>query len=177
MKNAKEQLYQFKINRSIFISTHTYRCRTSQPALFNLFSTPSLADLDGITDLLPMQTGKSPFASPFQALLEPFWSPFQALLSFVFCILFEKTCFPCRQVKALSSPPSSALSSPLSSPFGKSPLEPLWSPFQALFGFPMDRLRRPEFLGCLFLISNEHYRYNHLLCHNNVMVLCDHAGK
>jgi len=34
----------------------TYRCITRQPALFNLFSTPSLADLDGITDLLPMQT-------------------------------------------------------------------------------------------------------------------------
>ena len=48
-------------------------------AFFNLFSTPSLADLDGITDLLPMQTGRNPVG----ALLQPLWpflSPFVALL-------------------------------------------------------------------------------------------------
>ena len=45
-------------------------------AFLNLFSTPSLADLDGITDLLPMQTGRSPFGT----LLESFWSSFGVLL-------------------------------------------------------------------------------------------------
>jgi len=56
-----------------------------KPEPVDTYSTPSLADLDGITDLLPMQTGKSPFkplSSYFGALLEPLSSPF------VFCFLY-----------------------------------------------------------------------------------------
>ena len=58
------------------------RCMIFLQAFFNLFSTPSLADLDGITDLLPMQTGRSPFGAllkRFWSILKPFWSTFGAL--------------------------------------------------------------------------------------------------
>ena len=66
-------------------------------ALFNLFSTPSLADLDGITDLLPMQTGRRPFGANFLTLLGIFLSPILVLFSKFESIKEENTSYVYRQ--------------------------------------------------------------------------------
>ena len=65
-------------------------------ALFNLFSTPSLADLDGITDLLPMQTGRTPFGANFLTLWGIFLSPILVLFQSL-RIKEENTCYVYRQ--------------------------------------------------------------------------------